>query len=92
MDNQDIITNSLGHSIPMDDVVAGISAHYHDSAAALVSGGKIIAAAQQERFSRKARLSLPQAIDYCLDNLKDDSKKVCALIYYETITNLRATA
>ena len=85
MDHQDFIANSLGHSIPMNDVVVGISAHYHDSAAAVVSGGKIIAAAQQERFSRKKHdSSLPtQAINYCLDNLKDDSKKVSALIYYE---------
>ena len=33
--------------------VLGISAFYHDSAAALISNGKIIAAAQEERFSRK---------------------------------------
>ena len=33
--------------------VLGISAFYHDSAAALVQGGEIIAAAQEERFSRK---------------------------------------
>jgi carbamoyltransferase len=33
--------------------VLGISAFYHDSAAALIIDGKIIAAAQEERFSRK---------------------------------------
>jgi carbamoyltransferase len=33
--------------------VLGISAFYHDSAAALVVDGKIVAAAQEERFSRK---------------------------------------
>ncbi len=33
--------------------ILGISAFYHDSAAALIIDGKIIAAAQEERFSRK---------------------------------------
>jgi len=33
--------------------ILGISAFYHDSAAALIQEGKIIAAAQEERFSRK---------------------------------------
>ena len=33
--------------------ILGISAFYHDSAAALIVNGKIIAAAQEERFSRK---------------------------------------
>jgi carbamoyltransferase len=49
--------------------VLGVSAFYHDSAAALVEDGKIIAAAQEERFSRKKHDSgFPeQAITYCLD-------------------------
>ena len=48
--------------------VLGISAFYHDSAAALVCDGEIIAAAQEERFTRKKHdPSFPrQAIDYCL--------------------------
>ena len=33
--------------------VLGISAYYHDSAAAMVADGKILAAAQEERFTRK---------------------------------------
>ena len=33
--------------------ILGISAFYHDSAAALIVNGKIVAAAQEERFSRK---------------------------------------
>ncbi len=48
--------------------ILGISAYYHDSAAALVNGGRIIAAAQEERFSRKkhdARFPT-HAIQYCL--------------------------
>jgi carbamoyltransferase len=48
--------------------ILGISAFYHDSAAALVRDGEIIAAAQEERFTRKkGDASFPQhAIDYCL--------------------------
>jgi len=48
--------------------ILGISAFYHDSAACLVRDGEIIAAAQEERFTRKKHdPSFPQnAIDYCL--------------------------
>jgi carbamoyltransferase len=48
--------------------ILGISAFYHDSAAALIVDGKIVAAAQEERFTRKKHdFSFPQkAIDYCL--------------------------
>lgn len=50
-------------------IVLGISAFYHDSAAALVRDGEIVAAAQEERFSRRKNDSgFPaQAIAYCLD-------------------------
>jgi carbamoyltransferase len=48
--------------------ILGISAYYHDSAAALVIDGNIVAAAQEERFTRiKHDHAFPQkAIDYCL--------------------------
>jgi carbamoyltransferase len=48
--------------------VLGISAYYHDSAACIVQDGRIVAAAQEERFSRKKHdQSLPgSAIEYCL--------------------------
>jgi carbamoyltransferase len=48
--------------------ILGISAFYHDSAAALVCDGKIVAAAQEERFTRRKHdPGFPQkAIDYCL--------------------------
>jgi carbamoyltransferase len=48
--------------------ILGISCYYHDSAAALVCDGRIIAAAQEERFTRKKHdFSFPsQAIAYCL--------------------------
>src|SRR5207237_713632 len=48
--------------------ILGLSAFYHDSAAALVRDGKIVAAAQEERFTRKKHdSSFPaRAVDYCL--------------------------
>ncbi|HUF21578.1 MAG TPA: carbamoyltransferase [Burkholderiales bacterium] len=49
--------------------ILGVSAFYHDSAAALIDGGEIVAAAQEERFSRtKHDARFPrQAISYCLE-------------------------
>ena len=51
----------------MTDIL-GISAYYHDSAACLVRDGEIIAAAQEERFTRKKHdAGFPtQAVRYCL--------------------------
>ena len=48
--------------------ILGISAFYHDSAAALVVDGNIVAAAQEERFTRiKHDYAFPQhAVEYCL--------------------------
>ena len=48
--------------------ILGISAFYHDSAAALVEDGRIVAAAQEERFTRKKHDSdyPANAIEYCL--------------------------
>ena len=53
----------------MSTYVLGISAYYHDAAAALLRDGEVVAAAQEERFSRiKHDPSFPrQAIRYCLD-------------------------
>src|SRR5260370_7530626 len=49
--------------------VLGISAFYHDSAAALIEDGHLVGAAQEERFTRKKHDSaFPQnAVQYCLD-------------------------
>lgn len=54
----------------MSRAILGISAFYHDSAAALIVDGEIVAAAQEERFSRvKHDHRLPlKAIEYCLDH------------------------
>lgn len=48
--------------------ILGISCYYHDSAACVIQDGRLVAAAQQERFSRKKHdLGFPkEAIDYCL--------------------------
>ena len=48
--------------------ILGISAFYHDSAAALIEDGRVVAAAQEERFSRKKYDSRfpEQAVGYCL--------------------------
>ena len=53
--------------MPMTSIL-GISAFYHDSAAALVVDGRIVAAAQEERFTRKKQdPGFPaNAIAYCL--------------------------
>jgi len=53
----------------MSNNILGISAYYHDSAAALLQSGDIVAAAQEERFSRKKHdPGFPaDAIRYCLD-------------------------
>lgn len=70
----------------MKDVfVLGISAFYHDSAAALIKNGQIIAAAQEERFTRKKHdSSFPKhAIDYCLKEVGISVKDLSYVGYYE---------
>ncbi|GLU49805.1 carbamoyltransferase family protein [Nocardiopsis ansamitocini] len=69
----------------MSELVLGISAFYHDSAAALVSGGVPVAAAQEERFSRKRHdSSFPtQAVEYCLDEAGVSFADISAVAYYE---------
>ena len=63
----------------------GISAFYHDSAAALVKDGAVVAAAQEERFSRiKHDLTFPQnALRYCLDQAGVGPNDVSAVVFYE---------
>ncbi len=65
--------------------ILGISAFYHDSAACLIKNGEIIAAAQEERFSRiKHDHQFPlQAIAYCLDEAKIDGAEVDNVVFYE---------
>ena len=65
--------------------ILGISAFYHDSAAALIIDGKIIAAAQEERFSRKKHDSgYPfYAIEYVLKEAKLKLNEVNYIAFYE---------
>ena len=65
--------------------VIGISAYYHDSAAALIIDGEIISAVQEERFTRKKHdSSFPkEALKYCLKNNKLTLKDIDYVIYYE---------
>jgi carbamoyltransferase len=65
--------------------ILGISAYYHDSAAVLLQGGRLIAAAQEERFSRvKNDASFPlQAIRYCLAQAELESTDLDAVIFYD---------
>jgi carbamoyltransferase len=63
----------------------GVSAYYHDSAAALVEDGRVVAAAQEERFTRKkhdARFPT-HAIGYCLDAAKIDLDCVDHIVFFE---------
>ncbi|MCP4650563.1 MAG: carbamoyltransferase [PVC group bacterium] len=65
--------------------ILGISAFYHDSAACLVQDGIIVAAAQEERFTRKKHdPSFPEnAIKYCLDQAGLDGKDLDFIAFYE---------
>lgn len=65
--------------------ILGISAFYHDSAACLVIGGEIIAAAQEERFTRKKHTSnFPNhAIAYCLEEGGLTIDELDAVVFYD---------
>src|SRR5574343_397123 len=65
--------------------VLGISAFYHDSAAALVIGGKIIAAAQEERFTREKHTpDFPvEAVKYCLEEAGLELDDLDAIVFYD---------
>ena len=65
--------------------ILGISAFYHDSAAALVQDGHIVAAAQEERFSRKKQdARYPEnAIRYCLDEAGLTLDEIDHVVFYE---------
>ncbi len=65
--------------------ILGISAYYHDSAIALIEDGKIIYAAQEERFSRiKHDAAFPSlAIKSCLEFTRTQTHDIDAVVYYE---------
>src|SRR5215207_1556194 len=65
--------------------ILGISAYYHDSAACLVRDGVIIAAAQEERFTRKKHDErYPRnAIEYCLREGRVTTQQLDYVAFYE---------
>jgi len=69
----------------MSNTVLGISAFYHDSAAAIVRDGEIIAAVQEERFTRKKHdPRFPEhAINYCLEEAFIEPEDLDAVVFYD---------
>ncbi len=67
------------------NAILGLSAYYHDSAASLLVDGEIVAAAQEERFSRKKHdAGFPQqAIRYCLDEAGLRIRDLEAVVFYD---------
>jgi len=65
--------------------ILGISCFYHDAAATLLKDGRVIAAAEEERFSRiKHDFDFPQnAINFCLDYAGISSKELDYVVFYE---------
>ena len=65
--------------------ILGISCHYHDSAACLVSDGKVISAAQEERFNREKNSSaFPlNSINYCLQEKNITINEIDYIVFYE---------
>ncbi len=68
-----------------NNFILGISAFYHDSSASILKDGKIIAAAQEERFTRvKNDKSFPNnAINFCLETAKISPNQLSAVVYYD---------
>ena len=71
--------------MPAPRNILGISAFYHDSAAALVIDGKIICAAQEERFTRKKNDSdFPlHAVEFCLRHASLTPTQLDAVVFYD---------
>lgn len=65
--------------------ILGISCWYHDAAACLLQDGRIVAAAQEERFTRiKHDAAFPRsAIDWCLDHAGLETKELDAVAFYD---------
>src|SRR4051812_19795063 len=69
----------------MASSVLGISAYYHDAAACLLVDGRIVAAAQEERFTRKKHDDRfpARAVAYCLEEARLHIEDVDAIGFYE---------
>ena len=77
-------TDNSMSTVPISYIL-GISAYYHDSAAALLRDGDIIAAAQEERFSRRKHdARFPRgAIRYCLEEGSVTLADVDRVVFYD---------
>jgi carbamoyltransferase len=66
-------------------IILGISCYYHDSAAAIIRDGVVVAAAQEERFTRRKHdFSFPiNAVQYCLSASSVELGDVDIVVYYE---------
>ena len=69
--------------------ILGISAYYHDSSATLIKDGEIIAAVQEERFTRvKGDSSFPNnSINYCLNEGNLQIEDIDYVVFYENNLN-----
>ena len=65
--------------------ILGLSAYYHDSAACLLRDGEIVAAAQEERFTRiKHDANFPKnAIAYCLSEARITGPEIDYVVFYD---------
>jgi carbamoyltransferase len=65
--------------------ILGLSAYYHDSAAALMVDGRLVAAAQEERFTRKKHdHNFPKnAVDYCLNEARLQPEDLDYVVFYD---------
>jgi carbamoyltransferase len=78
-------TRAKQHRNHDDSYILGISCFYHNSAAALIRNGQIVAAAEEERFSRvKNDRRFPrQAVNYCLEQAGINQDELAAVVYYD---------
>ena len=65
--------------------ILGVSAYYHDAAAALVRDGEIVAAAQEERFTRRKNdPDFPSnAVAFCLRQANLNASQLDAVVFYD---------
>ncbi len=65
--------------------ILGISAFYHDSGAVIIDNGEIVAAAQEERFTRKKQdASFPvNAVKFCLEYSGSNLNELDAVVFYD---------
>jgi carbamoyltransferase len=85
LQRQLLSAQSVSPSFLDHDYDLGVSAYYHDSAAALLRDGKLVAAAQEERFTRKKhdpRFPV-HALRYCLREAGVELRQVDYLVFYE---------